>query len=798
MPNYITDDSLLSQLNASDKPAGGAPAPAALTKPATPLDAALVAEKVPAPVADIARSIYQQESGSGRNTKTSNAGAVGGMQVIPTTFKSVADPGWNINDPEHNARAGVRYISQMYDKAGGDPALTAAGYYGGPGGLEKARNGVAVSDPRNPSAPNTLQYGQQVAGRLPRQSTTAQQGDTLQATAPTSKQYIDDPALLSALNTPAATTPADNSFLSNLGSGIKKGVTDIALGAKQRLDEGAAFMENKFGGQGINQVLGLQNAADIQKQTQATVDQKRIDDAPLMKTAGGQIGNFVGVAAPAVAAAFIPGGQGLAGSALTGGILGAAQPTSGNESVTGNVVGGVAGGAVGFGVGKGISALAGKVADSAAAKGVLNAPTDTIAATARDAGYAIPPSQTNPGLLNGLLEGFAGKLTTGQKASIKNQEVTNRLAAQELGLNPAQPITKDALNGIRRTAGQAYDAVSNAGQITPTAAYAQALDDIARPYLQAAQGFPNAAPHPVLSQIDGLRSSAFDAASAVAKIKSLRAQSDAAYRGGDKEVGGALKAGANALEDVIDTHLATTGAPANLLNNFRDARQTIAKTYSVEKALNDSTGNVNAVKLASQLAKGKPLSGELKTIAQVGQAFPTAAKEVTSSMPGVSPLDFMGANLLQAAGSGALSLLSLGARPLVRSGILSKPYQNTMGVPSYEGSTILNAIGSAPARAALTAGGQSGGRRIAADEPRAYADGGLIGEDDPAEEVDAASALPSAATGGGLTSSLLDDDQDKSVTEARPMLRGYKNGGMIGAPEMTSAIRALAFGRSNR
>ena len=127
---------------------------------------ALAAEGITGQLAEVARSIYKQESGGGKNTKTSNAGAVGGMQILPTTFANVADKGWDINDPMMNARAGIRYIKQMDKLAGGDPALIAAGYYGGPGGLQKAKQGIAVSDPRNPNAPNTLQYGQQVAARL--------------------------------------------------------------------------------------------------------------------------------------------------------------------------------------------------------------------------------------------------------------------------------------------------------------------------------------------------------------------------------------------------------------------------------------------------------------------------------------------------------------------------------------------------------------------------------------------------------------------------------------------------------
>ena len=127
---------------------------------------ALAEEGITGSLASLARSIYMQESGGGKNTKTSNAGAMGGMQIIPSTFKSVADKGWDINDPLHNARAGIRYLKQLDKTAGGDPALTAAGYYGGPGAITKARQGIDVSDPRNPNAPNTLQYGQQVVARM--------------------------------------------------------------------------------------------------------------------------------------------------------------------------------------------------------------------------------------------------------------------------------------------------------------------------------------------------------------------------------------------------------------------------------------------------------------------------------------------------------------------------------------------------------------------------------------------------------------------------------------------------------
>lgn len=111
----------------------------------------------------VARSIFQQESSSGANVKTSNAGARGPMQVLPATFKAY-NPQGNIDDPYDNSVGGLRYIKDLFSKTN-DLGLTAVGYYGGPKAIEKAKQGVAVNDPRNPNAPNTLQYMEQVMGR---------------------------------------------------------------------------------------------------------------------------------------------------------------------------------------------------------------------------------------------------------------------------------------------------------------------------------------------------------------------------------------------------------------------------------------------------------------------------------------------------------------------------------------------------------------------------------------------------------------------------------------------------------
>jgi hypothetical protein len=112
------------------------------------------------------KALHAQESSGKATEKTSNRDAHGAMQIVPATFRSVADPDMDINKPLDNMRAGIRYGKKGYDAAGGDPVLAGAYYYGGPGGMQKAAKGVAVSDPKNPNAPTTIDYGKSIASRM--------------------------------------------------------------------------------------------------------------------------------------------------------------------------------------------------------------------------------------------------------------------------------------------------------------------------------------------------------------------------------------------------------------------------------------------------------------------------------------------------------------------------------------------------------------------------------------------------------------------------------------------------------
>jgi SLT domain-containing protein len=392
-----------------------------------PFGAALEAEGVTGQLADVARSIYQQESGSGKNTKTSNAGAVGGMQIIPSTFSSVADKGWDINDPVHNARAGIRYLKQMDKQSGGDAALTAAGYYGGPGGMEKARRGIAVSDPRNPNAPNTLQYGQQVAARLPQNPVVRALNAVADAVIPSAKaatpssyQGMSDAELLAAYQqakstsvppaAPEATPPAkrDELGLSNLITGekpkrdvgvIEGTVAGVGRGVKDVLDTGAQWLSS-----GFDKIAGTKEGERVRAMNEQGKSEFKKDygdsTAASVGRVGGNIiatlpvGGVFGAGAKAAASAgvapkvLVPlgealasggiraGGAGLgtraAGGAITGGA--SAALVDPNSAVEGALIGGALPGVV-----RGAAAVGSGA--RTALKNLLGASTGTSAET---------------------------------------------------------------------------------------------------------------------------------------------------------------------------------------------------------------------------------------------------------------------------------------------------------------------------------------------------------------------------------------------------------------------------------
>lgn len=334
---------------------------------------------------------------------------------------------------------------------------------------------------------------------------------------------------------------------------------------------------------------------------------------------------------------------------------------------------------------------------AAATEKAKNAPHDKILADSKDAGLVVPPTQAADTFINNLLEGAAGQAKTGQKASIKNQPRAQEMARKALGLPEGAPLTADTLKGLRDTAGADYEAVRNAGRVVPDAQYASELDAIAQQHHGAATSFPKAAKDDVTKLVDSLKVNEFAAGDAIDQIKLLREDADKAFRQGDNRLGKANKQAALALEDAIDRHLGISGAAPDLVANYRKAREQIAKTYAVQAAL-DADGTINMAKFAADLKKGKVLAEELKLMGEFAGTFKSASQNLKRNVPDFSLADLLIGGAGGAAG-GWPAITVAGARPALRSAMLSGPGQKALARQPTYGPSRATSMAANPATA---------------------------------------------------------------------------------------------------
>ena len=260
---------------------------------------------------------------------------------------------------------------------------------------------------------------------------------------------------------------------------------------------------------------------------------------------------------------------------------------------------------------------------------------------AREAGYIVPPSQMQPTWTTRALESISGKAETGQIASMRNQETTNKLARQALGLSPEAPLSKESMQSYRKAQiDMGYEPVRDVGIVNLGKSFNQSLDDIIKS--NTGEGsIPAAENKQVTDLVNSFKTkklSFVNSSDVVDAIRVLRQNADEAYGKGENALGRANKAIAEAYENGLDNALQQFKQP-ELLQNYRAARQNIAKSFDVESAIKEGSGNVDAKKLAALLQKGKYLSGGLEIAAQFGNVFKQAARtpeEIGS--PGVNNL----------------------------------------------------------------------------------------------------------------------------------------------------------------
>lgn len=498
-----------------------------------------------------------------------------------------------------------------------------------------------------------------------------------------SRMSTEDLLKLRAQASPTVT--ADMSTGERIAAGAGKAVYDVGRGAGQ-------IARSVLPGK-VSDFLGLP--------TQEDIDAARSRDAPLMATGGGIAGNVIGGAAMFAPTAMIPGANTVTGAAVTGGVMGALQPTAADESRLKNTVLGAGTGAVTqYSVGKLANAL-GAAKQSAAAttatEEVRNATRDAALEAGRKAGLVVPPSTVNPTIGNQLVETAGGKIATEQTAAVKNAPVFDRLAREALGLQKGSLLTEGSLADMRKQAGQAYRAIKNVGgKLDADAAFAADIQNIGADFSQAAAEFPESTKNAAIEALNkDLAIGSWSPTAIVEKVKLLRSDATANFKAfNDPEklaLARAQREAANALDGLVERRLNDMGQGA-LATAYKDARRTIAISHDVETALMPD-GHINALTLA-KISDKHPLSGPLDLIAQFAGNFPKASQPVSKiGSPATTALrasigSGAGAVVGGTLGAGVGGAVGFVAPWTARQLMLSTPGQALLATPRYGPGTV--------------------------------------------------------------------------------------------------------------
>ncbi len=262
-------------------------------------------------------------------------------------------------------------------------------------------------------------------------------------------------------------------------------------------------------------------------------------------------------------------------------------------------------------------------------------------------------------LLN-RLESVGGKAALKQQAIIENSRIADTLARQEAGLRPQDAITKTNLEAARDTIAVPYQQVAQLPPQpltkAPFRSAADTLEELRQARFEAKRNFDfyRAMPNPEIQ--------------------------DKAF---------AFQKKADQLEQTLEAVASQSGKP-DLVDAVRKARQSLAKNYDVERAMNVGSGSIDPAVIGNALDRNAKLSGGLEKIGRFQQQYPQFMGEATRTpTPGVSKSEAIASAVLGTGGAavagppgvlaGGMPLLSGPARAMA----LSPWYQRLMAQPNY-------------------------------------------------------------------------------------------------------------------
>lgn len=331
-----------------------------------------------------------------------------------------------------------------------------------------------------------------------------------------------------------------------------------------------------------------------------------------------------------------------------------------------------------------------------AAQSFQEAPRIEAAQEANRLGINLNPAASNPTLRNRLKEAMVGGEDLDKAIAESNKAQWGRIAKNELGLPETETLSPAAYAKARQAASKPYEDIKKIGNFVADEDTVTALNDLRQSEAliggEATKGTIDKLIDSAVTRVQG----GLTGKDLLDNISNLRKDARTIYKKTDlspeqRAVADANIGIANALEGLVEKNLA---ANPKLLEQFREARTRMAKSYAYENATDMNTGILDPIKIAQLTAKDNALTGDIAAIGKIAGNFPETvsttprglpAKTIShltrSGVPGA--IGFLAGSALGTPGLGIITGAAAGqvAARIGAKRVLGKAYQAKRAIP---------------------------------------------------------------------------------------------------------------------
>ena len=519
-------------------------------------------------------------------------GAQGMMQFMPDTAKRFGiDP----NDPEQAIFGAAQYLKENLDKFGGDYAKAVAGYNWGENRKEYEQGDWVKKLPRE-----TDQYVESVLGYAVNRAKPVEEQPATKPAFPGSKAH-----LIPGAETDIMPTPRKEMGLVERVKDIGKGLVEIP---------GAII------GGTIREPIAAGVALATGRKPEEVGGQIAPVQSEFAKSVLGGLGG-------ALEAAKVPA---LTPSMLTAPVRPA---VAAGRQVAAPVANELA--MVGEAAQNTLATRQAAKAGERAAQSFREAPRIEAAQEANRLGINLNPAASNPTVRNRLKEAMVGGEDLDKAIAESNKAQWGRIAKNELGLAETETLSSAAYAKARQAANKPYEDIKKIGNFVADEDTIAAFNDLRQSEAliggEATKGIIDKLIDSAVTRVQG----GLNGKDLLDNISNLRKDARTIYKKTDlspeqRAVADANIGIANALEGLVEKNLA---ANPKLLEQFREARTKMAKSYAYENATDMNTGILDPLKIARLTAKDNALTGDIASIGKIAGNFPETVSTTPRGLP---------------------------------------------------------------------------------------------------------------------------------------------------------------------